>query len=265
LKDDTVLAAHPYDWISELSQADDIRTFAFENWIKPARDKAETEVTIRAGDVHAAMNLSNAYPAVCNAIGGELFANFAKVKLLEKTGPNEGANVFFRFALDAGAALTIDEARIELQRRYGQPVPARGKYVTAFALPNGRELALEEQGSGVRIWMENLEGATPPSAGEFTIYEPEQGRNSNLPNRLSHNPSAALRAEGFPRSVVKVSLQTPAALAETLDWYEAKGLGVMLDRKALEILKARFLELYKDFPKLTFASNQGSYWDDERG
>jgi len=258
-----VLATRPYDWTFDLSQADDIRTFTFENWIKPARDKAAPEVTIRAGDVHKGMNLSNAYPAVCNAIGGDLFANLAKVKLLEKTGPAEGANVFFRYALDGGSALTIDEARAELQRRYGQPVPARGKYVTAFALPNGRELALEEQGAKVQIWMENVDGSTPPSVDEIVFYEPEQGRNSNLPNRLAHNPSATVRAEGFPRPVIKVLLQTPAALARTLDWYE--GIGTMFDRKALEILKTRFLERYKDFPKLTFTSSQGSYWDDERG
>ena len=167
-----------------MSQADDIRTFAFENWIKPARDKAEPEVTIRAGDVHKAMNLSNAYPAVCNAIGGEFFADLAKVKLLEKTGPDEGANVFFRFVLEAGVALTIDEARAELQRRYGQPVQARGKYVTAFALPNGRELALEERGPPVKIWMENVDGLTPPSVDKITFFKPEEGRNANLPNRL---------------------------------------------------------------------------------
>jgi hypothetical protein len=60
-----------------------------------------------------------------------------------------------------------------------------------------------------------------------------------------------------------VLIQTLAALAKTLDWYE--GTGAIFDRKALEILKARFLERYKDFPKLTFSSSQGSYWDDERG
>jgi hypothetical protein len=164
-------------------------------------------VTIRAGDVHKAMNLSNAYPAVCNAVGGELFTDLAKVTLLEKTGPDEGANVFFRFSLDADVALTIDEARTELQRRYGQPVPARGKYVTAYALPNGRELALEERGPPVQIWMQNVDGSTPRAVDKIRFFEPEEGRNANLPNRLNQEPSKALRAEGFPRSVIKVLIK----------------------------------------------------------
>ncbi len=223
---------------------------------------AEPEVTIRAGDVHKAINLSNAYPAICSALGSERFTNLAEVKLLERTGPSAGANVFFRFGMGTPFALTIDAARTELQRRYGPPVAARGKYVTAFSLPDGRELALEEQGAKVQIWMEIIDSSTPPLAEEFTLYEPEQGRNSNLPGRLSHNPSAALRAKGFPRSVVRMLIQSLAQLATTLSWYE--GIGEMFDRKALEILKARFLDRHQDFSTLTFTSSQGSYWDDER-
>lgn len=246
-----------------LSQADDIRSFVLKTLVEPARANAEVEITIRAGDIHDAMKLSNAYPSVCSALGSTVFSSLAKVRLIEQTGPAQGANTFFRFALDSERALTLEEARVELQRRYGQPIQARGNYVTAFALNDGRQLALEEQGASVRIWMEGVSNAAPPASIEVSFYEPSQGRNSNLPSRLSHNPPTALRAEGFPRAVMRASIQTPMALSGALDWYERAG-GMRLDRRALDTLEQRFLERYPDFPSQTFANSAGGYWDEER-
>jgi hypothetical protein len=36
-----------------MSQADDIRAFLIEKWIKPARESSLKEVEVRAGDVHS--------------------------------------------------------------------------------------------------------------------------------------------------------------------------------------------------------------------
>jgi 5-methylcytosine-specific restriction enzyme B len=56
-------------------------------------EQRAAEVTIRAGDVHQAMGLSNALPAVCSAIGSDKFGELAGVKLVTHAGPANGANV----------------------------------------------------------------------------------------------------------------------------------------------------------------------------
>ena len=79
------------------SQADRIRKFALERWITPARGEGKTAITIRAGDVHRAMGLANAMPAVCSALGSHKFASLAGVTLLRTEGPAAGANVYLLF------------------------------------------------------------------------------------------------------------------------------------------------------------------------
>jgi hypothetical protein len=74
------------------SQADRIRMFALERW---PRGEGKTAITIRAGDVHRAMGLPNAMPAVCSALGSHKFASMAGVTLLRTEGPAAGANVYF--------------------------------------------------------------------------------------------------------------------------------------------------------------------------
>jgi hypothetical protein len=97
------------------TQADRIRQFVFDRYIAPARQDGRAEVTVRAGDVHRDMRLANALPAVCSALGSEKFARIAAVTLAEKTGPANGSNVYFRFALGArprsGDPATITPAR----------------------------------------------------------------------------------------------------------------------------------------------------------
>lgn len=45
------------------------------------------------------MGLTNAMPAVCSAIGGNKFGDLAGVTLFDRTGPTNGANVYFSFSL----------------------------------------------------------------------------------------------------------------------------------------------------------------------
>jgi 5-methylcytosine-specific restriction protein B len=80
------------------TQADRIRHFVLDHYITPARGKGHSTVTIRAGDVHREMCLANAMPAVCGAIGTKKFEEFAGVSAIERTGPAQGANVYFRFS-----------------------------------------------------------------------------------------------------------------------------------------------------------------------
>jgi hypothetical protein len=83
-----------------MTQADRIRQFAVDHYILPARAQGRVEITIRAGDVHRAMGLTNHYPAVCNAIGYQKFFEMARVTLIDRDGPANGGNVYFKFSLN---------------------------------------------------------------------------------------------------------------------------------------------------------------------
>ena len=82
------------------TQADRIRSFALEHYIVPAKHHGLGEITIRTGDIHRDMGLYTAMPAVCSALGGSKFTTAANVMLIERIGPMNGANVYFRFSLD---------------------------------------------------------------------------------------------------------------------------------------------------------------------
>ena len=80
-----------------MNQADRIREFAFNEYIAPARQAGEDTVTIRAGDIHKAMALTHAMPAVCGAIGALKFQHRYDVELISRLGPGNGANAQFTF------------------------------------------------------------------------------------------------------------------------------------------------------------------------
>jgi hypothetical protein len=80
-----------------MSQADEIRNYCIENYIKPYRLRREKGVFISVGEIHRNMNLSNSYPAVCAAIGSQTFENDANVKRVCIDGPLNGASTIFAF------------------------------------------------------------------------------------------------------------------------------------------------------------------------
>jgi len=82
-----------------MTQANRIRQFTLDHYVAPARAEGRAEIIIRAGDVHQAMGLNNAMPAVCSAIGSSKFDEFAGVTRSALTGPANGANVYFTFSL----------------------------------------------------------------------------------------------------------------------------------------------------------------------
>lgn len=77
--------------------AEEIRQFAGDKYIEPARKRGDGTVQIRAGDVHKAMNLNNRMPAVCGALDTKMFRKFFNVDLISREGPRQGANALFTF------------------------------------------------------------------------------------------------------------------------------------------------------------------------
>lgn len=77
--------------------ADMIRAFACEHYIEPARRMHRDQVELRMGDVHAAMKLRNALPAVCSALQAAKFRDECRVELTGQAGPHQGANRLLTF------------------------------------------------------------------------------------------------------------------------------------------------------------------------
>lgn len=101
----------------EGSIADRIRGHVLRKYVAPARSRGERSFTVRAGDVHSDLALINRMPNVCSALGSRKFVALANVRLLQRTGPAAGSNVYFTFALDqASAGQTLPEQSPPLAR-----------------------------------------------------------------------------------------------------------------------------------------------------
>ena len=88
-------------YLAFMTQADRIRQFALDRYVVPARTRNAADVVIRAGDVHREMGLFSAMPAVCSAIGSRKFEEVSGATIVKRTGPTNGANVYFHVSLTA--------------------------------------------------------------------------------------------------------------------------------------------------------------------
>lgn len=106
---------HYHDYRSGGGMADSdagrIRQYALKDFVEPARERGEASVTIRAGDLHNALGLSNAHANVCQALRGRLFRNLAGVGEPTVTGPENSSTTTFVFNLAAEAAAPAPQAR----------------------------------------------------------------------------------------------------------------------------------------------------------
>lgn len=86
------------------TQADRVRRYTNENFVEPARARQEPSIEVVSGDIHRAMRLENAMPAVCSALGSSKFEMLANVKLTDRQGPANSSTVRFSFALSTSPA-----------------------------------------------------------------------------------------------------------------------------------------------------------------
>lgn len=93
-----------------IRDADRIRLCALNYFIEPAREQGKLEVSIRAGDLAAAMGLNDAFPNICRALGGEKFQLLAQVPPPTQTEPNPSSTTIFTYKLASQAeAATVTE------------------------------------------------------------------------------------------------------------------------------------------------------------
>ena len=124
-------------------QANRIRQFVRDHYIAPARAAGHAEITIRAGDVHREMSLTNAMPAVCSAIGSSKFDEFAGVTRTALTGPANGANVYFTF--DLRARPLSDRTMFQRREPVRRPVQSPPRKKSRLSQWRGRPRFLRQE------------------------------------------------------------------------------------------------------------------------
>lgn len=82
-----------------MSQADRIRSFIIRTFVEPARREGGAFLSVRAGDVHRMMGLSNMPRAVCSVLRGTKLRQEANLHLNRQEGPTDGMNVWFHYDL----------------------------------------------------------------------------------------------------------------------------------------------------------------------
>jgi len=82
-----------------MKKADMIRAFAKDHYIDPAREKGESIVSIKAGEVHSLMLLSQSLPAVCSALETDKFETLCNLKRKEIIWPVMGSTTTFVYEI----------------------------------------------------------------------------------------------------------------------------------------------------------------------
>ncbi len=108
-----------------------------------------------------------------------------------------------------GESFSSAEALAILTMRLGEPHRAPTRYLAAWRLADGRELALQLDQRSARVWV----GASPPTIHGLQPerYEAGKTRHSHL---AANAPSLAP-----PNAAWLCVADTPAALIELVDWY----------------------------------------------
>ncbi len=95
-----------------IADADRIRLCALNYFVEPARERGESHVSVKAGDLAADMGLKNAFPNICSALGGSKFQQLAQVPVPTHTEPNNSSTTTFTYQLAAQkAADTMPESK----------------------------------------------------------------------------------------------------------------------------------------------------------
>jgi hypothetical protein len=81
----------------QFSQADEIRKYAKTHFIIPVRQKHQKRVVFTASDIHHGLKLTSRYPLVCSSIDSRKFKVFARVELIKREGPKQGASARWTF------------------------------------------------------------------------------------------------------------------------------------------------------------------------
>lgn len=81
------------------SFSDEVRKFARTTFITPARMQGKRTVSFSSSEIHEGLKYENRYPLVCSAIDAQKFCKFAKVKLVNRSGPKASSTVRWTYEI----------------------------------------------------------------------------------------------------------------------------------------------------------------------
>jgi hypothetical protein len=64
--------------------AEEVRQYVSEQYVKPAKAKGETKVTIISGEVHDRMGLKSRMPLVCEVLRSQKFQEMYNLRLVQE-------------------------------------------------------------------------------------------------------------------------------------------------------------------------------------
>ena len=83
--------------------ADRIRQYVLEHYIEPARDEGRDHVEVLVRGVNEALGLKDAWPNICQSLGGRMFQDMAQIPEPERIGADQSSATVFRFKLNEAA------------------------------------------------------------------------------------------------------------------------------------------------------------------
>lgn len=81
--------------MGEQKSAGDIRRYAIEHFIQPARQSGKSLVRVQVRAVHDGLGLQGAHPLVCEALEAKKFEREAHLKAIRKEGPAQSPTTVF--------------------------------------------------------------------------------------------------------------------------------------------------------------------------
>lgn len=80
--------------------ADRIREFVYENYIKPAKERGCSSVSFKVKEIHERMGFTkNNFPNICGALCRPRMMNLYGVKKILREPPSDGPNVIITYEL----------------------------------------------------------------------------------------------------------------------------------------------------------------------
>lgn len=83
-----------------ITRADRVRQYVLTEYIRPARERGDRDVSVTAGEVHKALGLKNRIPLVCAALRSARFHAANHLRLKDVTGPPSGMSTTVKFTFE---------------------------------------------------------------------------------------------------------------------------------------------------------------------
>jgi hypothetical protein len=84
--------------------ADEIRQYVIEQYVRPAQGRGEKTVSVTAGEVQKALGLKNRIAWVCTALRADRFQSENHLRLIAETGPPSGMSTTVKFTFEMAPA-----------------------------------------------------------------------------------------------------------------------------------------------------------------